>query len=307
MQASVIITTNEQADLVERCIDSVLNQDYQDGYEVIVVDDASNDGTIDLIKQKFGKNVSLITKTKKSGWLDSVTRAAKKAKSDILVLFDPHCISDTNWLSTIISIFEKKPELQVITGPANHGSRVMQKVSALTFHAPFISRKKRNIDYVFDDNFAIKKHTLLNLLNSLPVELNVTDGVGSTLLSSLLKKRQITVLYEPSIAVFHISLNFFEYLKEWREFCAETTIIVRKLDRTVKGSNWLRIPFFAAVLFPAARFYQDFTNIFRYRRELHLSILEIPFLLSIVLMGKLWYMIGLFGAFSKTSIKELSN
>ena len=39
----------------------------------------------------------------------------------------------------------------------------------------------------------------------------------------------------------------------------------------------------------------------------HSTLLGANILLSIVLMGKLWYMFGLFRAFSKTSIKELSN
>lgn len=48
-KVSIIISTHNRANLVGRAIQSVLNQTYRD-FELIVVDDASTDGTEQVSK-----------------------------------------------------------------------------------------------------------------------------------------------------------------------------------------------------------------------------------------------------------------
>lgn len=48
---SIIITVYDQADYIEACLPALLSQDYGEDYEVIVVDESSNDETQDVLKQ----------------------------------------------------------------------------------------------------------------------------------------------------------------------------------------------------------------------------------------------------------------
>ena len=49
---SVIITTYNARRYIEKTITSVLRQDFKD-YEILIVDDCSDDETIDIVKKIF--------------------------------------------------------------------------------------------------------------------------------------------------------------------------------------------------------------------------------------------------------------
>ena len=300
---SIIITTKDQSNYIEPCVQSLINQEYSKDFEIIVIDDASQDNTIAHVR-KFAEKVSIITKHKPLGWLNSLVKACEAAKGELLVFFDPHCVANAQWLDTIVSLFEKDKNLSILTGPAFHGNGFMQKIAALTFHAPFLPRKRKIIDYIFDDNFAIKKSTIIQLLKELPIEKNVNDGVGSTLLSSKIKQRHVPVLYEPRIEAFHISPNFYGYLSEWRYFSAETTIEIRLLDPSMRGAEWLKYKLLAAILYAMVRFMQDIFNSWRFRKELRVGFFELPALLMVVAIGKIWYCAGLITVLRKQKKKR---
>ena len=50
-EISILILTHNQRCLLERCLDSVLNQIIDVPHEIIVYDDRSNDGTMEFVKQ----------------------------------------------------------------------------------------------------------------------------------------------------------------------------------------------------------------------------------------------------------------
>lgn len=55
---SVLITTYNRSNSIEKCIDSVLSQTFND-YEIIVLDDKSNDNTLDILK-KYKNKIKLL-------------------------------------------------------------------------------------------------------------------------------------------------------------------------------------------------------------------------------------------------------
>ena len=49
-RVTVVVTAYNQADLVERCLDSVAAQKTSFGVRIVVADDASTDGTADVVR-----------------------------------------------------------------------------------------------------------------------------------------------------------------------------------------------------------------------------------------------------------------
>ena len=63
---SVVIPAYNRAHLLKRAIQSVLNQTYQD-FELIVVDDASNDNTEEVVKELRDEKIKYIRHRENSG------------------------------------------------------------------------------------------------------------------------------------------------------------------------------------------------------------------------------------------------
>ncbi len=90
MKISVVIPTFNRISLVARAIDSVLKQSLNP-YEIIVVDDGSDDGTSEMIKNKY-KSIKLIQQ-QNNGVSAARNNGIKHAKGDWIGLLD----SDDEW------------------------------------------------------------------------------------------------------------------------------------------------------------------------------------------------------------------
>lgn len=291
---SVIVTTKDQAHQVEGCIRRILEQDFGGEYEVIAVDDGSRDGTVSEINHLFGTQVRTIEQGPSGGWLPSLATACAASKGDIFAVCDPHCTVRPDWLQVIADRFEADEELAIMTGPALHSKNFMGKLCGFTIHSQFSTLKEQEVNYIFDDSFAIRKNTLSRLLKSLPLEKDLNDGVGCALLSSQARQQGIPILYDPRLAAVHVTPGFFGYLHEWKVITAENTIDIRLLDPTARGAGILKHLSLAPFIYPTVRVLLDVGNAWRLKKVLNLSYLELPFLLMADLMGKVWYAAGLF-------------
>lgn len=93
MILSVVIPTWNRAHLVREAIDSALNQRPGE-VEVIVVDDASNDGTAELVTRIYGDWVRLISLRKRSGVGAARNKGVEFARGQFVAFLD----SDDVWL-----------------------------------------------------------------------------------------------------------------------------------------------------------------------------------------------------------------
>lgn len=92
MDISIIIVTFNASHFIEACLQSILKQVSGIGYELIIVDNASNDQTCHLIKERFPE-VFLIQNHSNEGFAKANNLALEKAKGDFILLINP----DTEW------------------------------------------------------------------------------------------------------------------------------------------------------------------------------------------------------------------
>lgn len=77
--------------------------------EIIVVDDGSTDKSVDYIKTSYPQ-VKLITKKQNSGFSPTVNLGVKKAKGDLIVLFNHDVYPKKGWLKPLLPHF-KNPKV----------------------------------------------------------------------------------------------------------------------------------------------------------------------------------------------------
>ena len=85
----IIVTYNSERD-IEECIDSLEKQKYPD-LEIIVVDNASSDETIDIIKNKF-PNVKLIQAQRNIGYGRANNLGYRRSSGEYLLILNPDTV-----------------------------------------------------------------------------------------------------------------------------------------------------------------------------------------------------------------------
>lgn len=99
---SVIIPAYNAGKFLEKAVDSVLNQDFDD-YELIIVDDGSTDNTLEICNtyaEKFKDKVIVITQSNK-GLSGARNSGMKRANGEYLLFLDADDYIEPNSLSTL--------------------------------------------------------------------------------------------------------------------------------------------------------------------------------------------------------------
>lgn len=116
---SALIVNYKSGPYAVECIHSLLKQKYAP-LQIIVVDNASGDGSVNLLRSTFGNVITLIESPDNLGFGQANNLAASHANGDYLLLVNPDaCLLDQEFISTLISFVEKQPDIG-IAGPEIH-------------------------------------------------------------------------------------------------------------------------------------------------------------------------------------------
>ena len=105
MKASVIILTWNGLDYIAACLDAVLAQDYAD-FEIIVVDNASTDGTADFVAEHYPQ-VQLIRNERNLGFAAGNNIGMRAATGDVLALLNQDTEVRPGWLEALVEMAVK--------------------------------------------------------------------------------------------------------------------------------------------------------------------------------------------------------
>lgn len=94
---SVCIANFNGVDIIEDCIESVVNQTFSGEYEILVHDDASQDDSVDLIRKRF-PDVKLILSSDNVGYCKSNNRLAEIASGEFLLFLNNDAVLFENAL-----------------------------------------------------------------------------------------------------------------------------------------------------------------------------------------------------------------
>lgn len=99
---SIIIPTYNRPEKLKTCLDSLLNLDYPpDNFEIIIVDDGSNQPLDTLIKPYQNQlNLTLI-RQENAGPAKARNTGANRAKGEYLAFTDDDCTLDSKWLQSL--------------------------------------------------------------------------------------------------------------------------------------------------------------------------------------------------------------
>ncbi len=105
---SIIIPNWNGAQHLPTCLDSLSAQTFRD-YQIIVVDNASTDGSLTLLNQRY-PSVQLIPLAQNRGFTGACNAGLSAATAEISILLNNDTEADPHWLSAVVNAFEQYPE-----------------------------------------------------------------------------------------------------------------------------------------------------------------------------------------------------
>jgi glucosyl-dolichyl phosphate glucuronosyltransferase len=271
IQTSVIIPTRNRSSELASCLASLAQQSLAaDAFEVIVVDNASEDATKEVVTQALGaspKHTIRYIFEEVPGLLSGRHRGAMTASGEILVFIDDDIQASQDWLAAIVSSYVDQ-EVHLVGGrslPA-YETVAPEWIADYTWPTPYggshctflslIDIGPHAIDihpnYIFGLNFSVRKRSFIELggfhPDCVPSSLQHFQGDGETGLTLKANSQNLRAVYQPEALVYHrvgherMTPKYLESRCFYQGVCDSYSAIRRSVDELAYGrwSSWLR-------------------------------------------------------------------
>jgi GT2 family glycosyltransferase len=128
-RASVVIPVHGNAVLTRRCLEAVI-ADLPAECEIVVVDDASSDGTPELLRS-FSERIRVFSLAENVGFARACNEGAVAARGETIIFLNNDTEPQAGWLEALLAYADRHPEAQVVgaklvypTGPVQHAGVV---------------------------------------------------------------------------------------------------------------------------------------------------------------------------------------
>ena len=220
MQFSFIIPVKNSSATLDRTLKSILNQNLQENFEIIIVDNGSTDNTIE-IASKYTDKIFSQPKLNVSGLRNF---GAKNANGNILIFIDSDCVLDNDQISKA-SDYLKREHVGLIGSKYHRSLKInnFQKNLDLFFK---LQNNSSSTDWLPSIFIIIKKEDFFSL-NGFDEHLVTCEDVD---FGYRLKKKNKLIISSSTLSTTHLGepKNFYEFLKKHSWHSLDALIIIYK-------------------------------------------------------------------------------
>lgn len=116
---SVIMTAYNSERYIGEAIESILSQTYQN-WELIIVEDGSTDGTLQIIQKYSDSRIRLLCNDKNRGTLYSMQKAMSNVRGEYVAILDSDDVSMPRRIEKQVHILQIHPEITLCAAKVNN-------------------------------------------------------------------------------------------------------------------------------------------------------------------------------------------
>ncbi len=155
-KVSIIIPVFNKLELTRQCLTTLASLPTMPEYEVIVVDNASSDGTAEFLAT-LGGDVQVIRNPENYGFAVACNQGAKAARGAFLLFLNNDTIPTEGWLNALVDEVERHPDVGVVgskllyeDGTIQHAGVAFSRAVLLPYHiyrqfpadSPMVNRRR---------------------------------------------------------------------------------------------------------------------------------------------------------------------
>jgi len=251
--SAIIPAYNEEKSIKETVL-QVLNSDYKNLKEIIVVNDGSKDNTASIVRKlmKRYKKVKLLNK-KNTGKADSINKGIKLAKGELIAVIDADSYPDKSAIRKMVGYFDDE-NTGVVTSAilVKRSKKLLEKLQAIEYTVIAWTRKLLEyVDsvYVTPGPLSIYRKDVVEKIGGFDTT-NLTEDIEMTWRLAYHGYARKMCL---SSRVYTVAPNklkaWFKQRVRWNQGGLQTIIKYRKVFLKKGMLGWFILPFFIVSLF----------------------------------------------------------
>jgi len=174
MDISFIIVNYKTRDLLRNCLHSVHKTVHGIVYEMIVVDNASDDSSIEMLKKEF-PNVRIIANKENKGFAAAVNQGLRIMKGRYALLLNTDTILFEEAIAVLFSFLENHPEAAMACGQLRNADGSKQNSIGNFPTLITLLTNASLLEYIFPTRYPSKRHEYQS-----PIEID--SGIGACLI-----------------------------------------------------------------------------------------------------------------------------
>ncbi len=176
MDLSVIIVNYNVKEFLQNLLHSIAKSVGDINYEVIIVDNASDDGSVEFISEKFPE-VRLIVNKKNLGFSRANNIGLNAASGKYLLLLNPDTLVSEDTFSKMIEFFEQNPEAGLAGCKILNPDGTLQLACRRSFPGPWTSFSKvTGLSNIFPNSRIFARYNLTYLDENQTYEVDAISG-----------------------------------------------------------------------------------------------------------------------------------
>lgn len=285
--ASIVVPAYKSANTIIQCIESLVLQETEVPFEVIVVE-SSSDGAADLVRENFPQ-VKVVQSPSRLFSGAARNLGASCSSGSLLLFIDSDCVAEPTWVERMWQTHREFDGAgvcgAVLNGNAEHLVSVASYITE--FNVFFPHGSSRLMDYLVSCNLSYKAPVFRRYGGFDPNQRLYVDLMFNKKLSAAGEK----LLFCPNIQVRHWHRsNTSEYLlHEMRR--GQAAVVARRLGHII-GKSWVTYPLLAAILLPILFAEKSLVFPYRYMRTFPREMKSLICALPYVWLGLTFWHIG---------------
>lgn len=183
---SIIIITWKAKDLLKKCLDSVYGSDFSGSKEIIVVDNGSFDGSVEMIKKDY-PDITLIENSYNKGVTISRNQALKIAQGRYCLFLDTDVVLNKDTLRILVGEMDKDikigiggPKVLYPDGRLQYSCRTFPNLITAILRATPLEDK-------FSNGYFLRRYLLKDFDHNSPKEVDWVIGACQIIRKETLK------------------------------------------------------------------------------------------------------------------------
>lgn len=238
MNLSIAVVTYDSRAVIEPCLASIYGANIPFPFEVIVIDNNSNDGTVDDIRSKF-RDVRLIVNRRNEGLAKAVNLVFQETSGRYFLVLNPDIEVCPRAISTLCSMMGSHPDIGLCAPKLLNIDGTLQYSCRRYYTLHTVLLRRTFLGTMFPGHEAVRHHLMMDWDHATSREVDWVMGAAFMLRREAIRDGKVM---DESFFLYFEDVDLCLRLKKdgWKVIYFPDAVMIHRHQRDSAGGRWNR-------------------------------------------------------------------